>query len=181
VSHPRHTFLDVYLTLRCRQLGKEGSGSPHHRHWPCLYVPSFFPFGLHRLFRTIFIVSICVGVFMCCAYQGFGIDVSLSIAPLCYLNRFCCTQLQFQSIHSIVPSRFVTFSNLQVVVHDFHSVAFKFSVSLYLFRSMHTLLNIQCCVLFISYLCSMRRTRLLCCYFVMSNFLMSIFQAQAPI
>jgi hypothetical protein len=128
VSHPRHTFLDVYLTLRCRQLGKEGSGSPHHRHWPCLYVPSFVSFGLHRLFRTLFIVSICVGVFMCCAYQGFGIDFSLSIAPLCYLHRFCCTQLQFQSIHSIVPSRFVTFSNLQVVVRDFHSVAFKFSV-----------------------------------------------------
>ena len=32
-----------FLTLRCRQLGKEGSGSPHHRHRTCLYAIPFVP------------------------------------------------------------------------------------------------------------------------------------------
>jgi len=49
-----------------------------------------------------------------------------------------------------------------------------------MFRSMHTLFNIQFWFPFISFLCSIRRTRFLCRCFVMSKLLMSIFQAQAP-
>ena len=56
-------FISNVLTLRLRQLGKEGSGSPHHRHWPRLYLAPSHQFRVAHVSTSFYVFSF--GVVYC--------------------------------------------------------------------------------------------------------------------